>query len=70
MSKLKDGVAVHEATHVKVPGGTIERIVSKYGVDDSGRVAPPSQGGFGVVTESGRMVSMWDARSYLREEKE
>ena len=66
--KLEEGVSVHEATHVKV-GGRIERIVAKHGVYDNGGLAPPSQGGFSVTTESGQTVSMWQARSYLKEEK-
>jgi len=58
--------SVHEATHVKV-GGHIERIVSKSGVRTDGSLAKPSEGGFSVVTESGRRVSMWEAQRYYRE---
>jgi hypothetical protein len=54
---------VGEATHVKV-GGQWEKISSKWGIDKDGRVAPPSQGGFGVVTESGRRVGMFQAQAY------
>lgn len=61
-------VDVREATHVKV-NGHVEKIVSKYGIDDNGHVAKPSEGGFGVVTESGKTVSMWQAQSYLRKEE-
>ena len=64
---MKNGVDVREATHVKV-GGRIEKIVSKSGIDRDGRLAPPSQGGFSVTTESGQTVSMWNAQSYLKEE--
>lgn len=55
---------VREATHVKV-NGQVEKIVSKYGVSHEGHLAKPSEGGFGVVTESGRNVSMWQAQSYF-----
>lgn len=66
---LKKGVSVQEATHVKV-GGRIERITSKWGIGDGrlGSLAKPSEGGFGVVTESGRTVTMWQADAYLKEE--
>ena len=65
---MKSGVGVREATHVKV-GGRVEKIVSKWGIDGNGHLAKPSEGGFGVVTKSGRRVSMWEAQSYLREDK-
>lgn len=65
---MKNGVDVTEATHVKV-GGRLEKIVSKWGINRDGRLAKPSEGGFGVVTESGRRVSMWEAQSYSCEEK-
>lgn len=64
---MENGVDVREATHVKV-GGQVEKIASKWGIDSNGRLAKPSEGGFGVVTESGRRVGMWEAQSYLREE--
>jgi len=64
---MKEGVSVIEATHVKV-GGRIEKIKSKSGISHDGRLAPPSQGGFSVTTESGKNVSMWQAQSYLKEE--
>ena len=63
---MKSEVDVREDTHVKV-GGRIEKIASKWGIDDIGRLAPPSEGGFGVVTEGGRRVGMLDADGYLRE---
>jgi len=65
---MKNGVSVTEATHV-VANGRVERIVSKWGVSPDGHLAKPSEGGFGVVTESGRSVSMWEAQSYIQEEK-
>jgi hypothetical protein len=64
---MKEGVKVDEATHVKI-GGRWERIASKYGIDKDGHLAKPSQGGFGVTTESGRRVSMWDAELYGKDE--
>lgn len=48
--------------YVKV-GGKFEKIVSMYGIIE-GRLAKPSEGGFGVITESGQTVSMWEAQSY------
>ncbi len=67
MSKLTEGVDVREATHVKV-GGCVEKIINKWGINPEGGFAKPSQGGFGVTTESGREVSMWEAQLYLKEE--
>jgi hypothetical protein len=64
---LRSGVTVNEATHVKV-GGQVERIVSTWGIKPEGGYAKPSEGGFGVVTESGRRVGMMEAQSYLKEE--
>lgn len=64
---MKPGVNVREATHVKVDG-RIEKIASKWGIRSDGGLNKPSEGGFGVVTESGRRVSMWEAHSYLKEE--
>ena len=66
-SNLKSGVSVREATHVKVDG-RVERIASKWGIRPEGGYAKPSEGGFGVVTESGRRVGMMEAQSYFKEE--
>jgi len=65
---MKEGVGVEEATHVKTPWGTVEKIASKWGVSSDGRLAKPSEGGFGVVTEGGDEIDMWEAKSYLKEE--
>lgn len=59
-------VDVREATHVKI-GGRVEKIASKWGIHD-GKLAPPSAGGFGVVTESGERIGMWRANGYFKEE--
>ncbi|HEY4483202.1 MAG TPA: hypothetical protein VI953_03460 [Candidatus Paceibacterota bacterium] len=67
---MKEGVDVREATHVKLKGGRVEKIVSKWGIDKEGHLAKPSDGGFGVVTESGKSVGMMDAQLYLKEESE
>lgn len=58
---MKD-CSVNDATHVKV-NGQYERIVSKQGVHDGGRV----DRSFSVTTESGRNVSMWEAQRYGKE---
>lgn len=64
---LKTNVAVTDATHVKVRGEYV-KIASKYGVGPNGQLAKSRDGGFGVVTEDGRRISMWDAEAYGREE--
>jgi len=56
---------VRSATHVKVKDGTIQRIVSKWGIDEEGHLARNRDGGFGVVTEDGLRVSMWEAYGYF-----
>jgi hypothetical protein len=55
---------VREATHVQVHG-KIERIAKTWGIDAEGRLAKPSKGGFGVITESGERVGMMDAEGYF-----
>lgn len=57
---------VVEATHVVTKGGVTEEIVATYGINPDGRLAPPSQGGFGVITASGKKIDMWHAQKYLR----
>ncbi len=65
---MREGVDVREATHVKTMSGRVEKIASRWGIDSEGHLAKPSEGGFGVITESGEQVGMWSAKSYLREE--
>lgn len=60
-------VDVREATHVRLADGSTEKIASTWGIQD-GRLAPPSKGGFGVVTETGKRIEMWTADSYWRDE--
>ena len=64
---MKEGVDVREATHVRVKGH-VRKIASKWGIDGDGHLAPPSEGGFGVVTEDGQRVSMFQASGYSKEE--
>src|SRR5262249_24029110 len=54
---------VREATHIKI-GTKYFRIASKWGILPEGRLAKPSQGGFGVVTEGGTRIDMWHAQGY------
>lgn len=63
------GVSVRVATHVRV-GNEIEKIIMKWGIRPDGTFAKPSEGGFGVITESGRRVTMLEANEYLRERNE
>jgi len=49
--------------YVKGIEGSFFKIKSIYGVNN-GRVAKPSEGGFGIITEDGRNISMWQAGSY------
>ena len=70
---IKGGISmkdcdVREATHVKV-NGRYEKIITKIGIDSGGSLASPSRGGFSVVTESGRNVSMWEAQRYGKDEE-
>jgi len=57
---------VRDATHVKLADGSVEKIKSKWGVGPDGRLAKPSEGGFGVITETDRRVGMTDAHSYFK----
>lgn len=58
---------VRQATHVKYMG-QIFRIKSKWGIDTEGRLFKPSMGGFGIVTEEGHVVNMYEAELYFKEE--
>lgn len=60
------GVDIRDATHVVLLDSTIEKIKSKWGISVDGHLAKPSDGGFGVVTESGRRVSMREVKRYLQ----
>lgn len=64
---MKRQVAIQEATHVRTNDLT-ERIVAKFGVGPGNRLAKPSEGGFGVYTESGRRVTMMQAHEYLADD--
>ena len=64
---MKTKVDILEATHVKI-GGRYVKIVDKYGIKPDGRLAKPSEGGFGVLTEDGRTVNMWQAEAYGKDE--
>lgn len=65
-TRVDTHVDVRDATHVVLMCGCVHRIVSKWGIAEDGRLAKPSAGGFGVVTEQGQRVSMWEAGAYLR----
>jgi hypothetical protein len=67
MIDLDDNCDVRDATHVKTRDGRVEKIRSTWGIDPNGCLAPPSRGGFGVVTIKGERVSMWDAMAYFEE---
>jgi hypothetical protein len=59
------------ATHVRGLGDSrIERILLKWGITKEGYLQPPSKGGFGVITISGREIDMWHAAEYYRVEGE
>jgi hypothetical protein len=62
------GADIREATHVETEDGGIEKIKEKHGIGWNGQVAPPSKGGFSVTTENNRVVTMWQAKKYLKEE--
>lgn len=50
--------------------GRREKIASIWGVNADGTLEPPSRGGFGVVTESGIRVGMFEAESYHKNEEQ
>lgn len=61
--------SVVEATHVKV-GGQWHKIIAKNGVGPNGELAPPSKGGFSVVTEDAGTIDMWRAEAYKKEDND
>jgi hypothetical protein len=61
---------VREATHVKsLYDSKIERILVKWGINEDGSLQPPSRGGFGVITQSGRELSMYQVAEYYKVEE-
>jgi hypothetical protein len=46
----------------------LKKIASIYGVSADGHLAKPSEGGFSVITEGGRIVTMWTALAYVKAE--
>lgn len=60
---------VREATHVRSAADArgLKKIKAKYGIREDGTLRPPSEGGFGCVTEDGETVTMMQAISYWRE---
>jgi hypothetical protein len=61
---------IHEATHVVSKDGEMHRIASKWGISPEGRLAKPSEGGFGCITERGERIDMWQAQTYYQEIQE
>jgi hypothetical protein len=59
---------IREATHVQIKNGQIKKILKKYGIRKDGTLKPPSEGGFGVVTEDYQIVTMLEAQLYFKEE--
>lgn len=58
---------VCRATHVRsMDDPRIERILVKWGISPAGSFQPPSKGGFGVITISGREIDMWNAKEYFK----
>jgi hypothetical protein len=60
---------IHDATHVLYKG-TMHRIASKWGIGADGRLAKPSEGGFGCITDAGERIDMWQAERYYFEPPE
>lgn len=54
----------HQWHKIKSIWGVTERPGTSYK-----SLAPPSQGGFGVITEDGLSIDMWHARAYAKRSK-
>lgn len=61
MNDIRD---MQPGDYVKTGRARYEKIAAIHGVSPGGALAKPSAGGFSVTTESGKRVSMWQARSY------
>jgi len=48
--------------------GELYVIKSIYGIKECGQLSKPSEGGFGVITECGKTITMWEAQSYHKAE--
>jgi hypothetical protein len=61
---------IYDATHIETRDRRIHRIAEKWGVGPDRRLAKPSEGGFGCITDTGERISMWDAVGYYQETKD
>jgi hypothetical protein len=59
-------VEVVPGDYVVSTDGVRHEIASIWGVDGEGRLAKPSEGGFGCVTTKGEKIDMWHAKRYLK----
>jgi hypothetical protein len=55
--------------YVKIGPNRYVEIAGTYGVAPDGRLAKPSEGGFGVIAAGGKIVGMWDARAYCKRDQ-
>lgn len=52
--------------YVKTGSDRYAEVKSVYGILAPGKLAKPSEGGFGVITPGGGRVSMWEALAYCK----
>lgn len=66
---MRDIHEIEPGDFVKGPDGKLHEIKEIWGVGKGAMMlAPPSKGGFGVVTVDGTRIDMWSARAYLKKE--
>lgn len=63
VKEFQEGVDFREASWVRVSGHWY-RISSKWGINQDGSLAKPSEGGFGCTTDIGERVPMMKAELY------
>ena len=54
--------------YLRANGNKEKKIISKWGINEKGWLAKPSEGGFGVITEDGQRVGMFEAEAYFKED--
>lgn len=52
--------------YVKIGANRYCEVTDIYGLQGPGKLAKPSEGGFGVITPGGGRVSMWEALAYVK----
>ena len=62
--------SILDAQYILTKNRVVHRIIAKWGISEDGRLAKPSEGGFGCITEEAILVDMWHALAYYKDLQE